>query len=105
MSLLIEDTLTDNTCTIVGPYDRIPAALEAASTLSFDLAILDINVAGEKSYTVAEMLASRGIPFFFLSGYGPDTLPPDRPDWRVCNKPFRPDELIAMVVTQAIERN
>lgn len=34
-----------------------------------DLAVLDINVAGETSYAVAGELTLRGIPFVFMSGY------------------------------------
>ena len=70
VSLLIEDILTDSKCIIVGPYDRVPAALEAARTLALDAAVLDVNLAGTKVYPVAEMLSARGIPFVLLSGYG-----------------------------------
>ena len=32
-------------------------------------ALLDVNLGGEKSYPVAEVLALRGIPFAFSTGY------------------------------------
>jgi AmiR/NasT family two-component response regulator len=43
VSLLIEDALTESKCIIVGPYDRVPAALEAARTLALDAAVLDVT--------------------------------------------------------------
>ena len=35
-----------------------------------DLALLDVNVAGEKVFPVAYALEERGIPFLFVTGYG-----------------------------------
>jgi CheY-like chemotaxis protein len=100
VSLLIEDVLIDSECIIVGPYDRVPAALEAARTLALDAAILDVNLAGTKVYPVAEVLAARGIPFILLSGYGPGAAPPEHASWQVCSKPFRPEQLIAALAEQ-----
>ncbi len=98
VSLLIEDTLADEDCIIVGPFDDVAGALAAAQTELIDLAVLDVNLGGVKVYPVADMLAGRGIPFLLLSGYGPNAVPSDRPDWRVCSKPFKPKELVAQLV-------
>jgi CheY-like chemotaxis protein len=100
VSLLIEAMLEDQHCVIVGPYDRMSSALEAARTDLFDFALLDVNIAGSKAYPVAEILTERGIPFLFLSGYGQMAIPADRPDWRVCSKPFRSDQLVQMMLEQ-----
>ncbi|WP_426435426.1 hypothetical protein [Bradyrhizobium genosp. P] len=53
----------------------------------FDLAILDINVNGESIQPVAEMVASRGFPFFFRSGYGVAGVPEQFQDVPVLTKP------------------
>jgi DNA-binding response OmpR family regulator len=100
VSLLIEDALTDSKCVIVGPYDRVPAALEAARTLALDAAILDVNLAGTKVYPVAEMLSARSIPFLLLSGYGRGATPIEHPTWPVCDKPFKIEQLLAMLAEQ-----
>ena len=100
VSLLIEDMLADARCIVVGPFDRVSEALMAARTENIDLAVLDVNIEGVKVYLVAEMLAARHIPFLFLSGYGQQAVPSDRPDWRVCSKPFRPEELAGMLARQ-----
>jgi CheY-like chemotaxis protein len=98
VSLLIEDMLADQHCVIVGPYDRLASALEAARTEVIDLAVLDVNIDGRKIYPVADVLAAREIPFLLLSGYGANAVPSDHPDWPVCSKPFRAEELIDMLV-------
>jgi DNA-binding response OmpR family regulator len=98
VSLLIEDVLFDAGCVIVGPFDRVPDGIRAARAEYIDVAILDVNIAGIKVYPVAEILAAREIPFLFLSGYGQQALPADRPDWRACNKPFKPAELVETLI-------
>jgi CheY-like chemotaxis protein len=100
VSLLIEDILADHECIVVGPFARVSDGLAAARTLPLDAAILDVNVGGAKVYPVADLLAARGIPFVFLSGYGQNAVPQDRPEWRVCGKPFRERDLIRMLVEQ-----
>jgi two-component SAPR family response regulator len=100
VSLLIEDILNDASCIIIGPFDRVSRALAAARTERIDLAVLDVNVDGVKVYPVAEVLDARQIPFVFLSGYGQQAVPADRPDWRMCAKPFRPQDLTEMLARQ-----
>ena len=51
-------------------------------------------------YPVAEMLSARGIPFLLLSGYGPGAAPIEHASWRVCSKPFRSEQLIALLTAQ-----
>ena len=51
----------------------------------FDLAILDINLAGQNVQPVAEAVAARGLPFLFVSGYGPAGVP----------EPFRANQVLA----------
>jgi DNA-binding response OmpR family regulator len=104
ISLLIEDILQDEECNVIGPYHRVPAALEAARNEPIDLAILDVNIAGERVFPVAEVLSARGVPFLFLSGYGRTALPPEHRDWKVCNKPFKPEALVDMLREQARNR-
>ena len=97
VALLIEDFLVEFGCSMVGPCGSVSKALDAARTETFDLAVLDVNLAGEMVYPVAEVLESRHIPFLFLSGYGEQAIPADHLDWRVCSKPFRGDVLATMM--------
>ena len=77
------------------PTEILSSALVAARAEVVDGAVLDVNLAGQMVFPVAEVLAERGIPFLLLSGYGAMALPPDRRHWPVCDKPFKSDDLLA----------
>lgn len=97
VAMLLEDILVDAGHVVVGPLARVDKALEAALRETLDLAILDVNINGGPVYPVAEVLAARGIPFAFASGYdvgGLDEAWRDRP---TLQKPYRRDDLYCMV--------
>ena len=100
VAMLIEDLLLDQGCIVVGPLSRVPDALVTARHEALDLAVLDVNVAGEKAYPVADVLDARRIPFLFVSGYGQSAIPANRPGWSACPKPFQSAKLISMLLTQ-----
>jgi CheY-like chemotaxis protein len=93
VSMVIEDILAEEGCQIVGPFTNLADALAAAGRGGFDLALLDVNLRGEKVYAVAEILAEQSVPFVFLTGYGKDAIPGGHPEWRACPKPFTAAEL------------
>jgi CheY-like chemotaxis protein len=97
VAMLIESLLEEYGCCVVGPCSTVAKALTVAHSETFDLAVLDVNLRGEKVYPVAELLAERHIPFLFLSGYGEEAIPPGHSDWKVCTKPFRSNDLIKML--------
>jgi CheY-like chemotaxis protein len=47
----------------------IKAAEKRANEGAFDLAVLDLNLNGELSLPIAELLRQRGIPVVFATGY------------------------------------
>lgn len=98
IAMLIEDTLIDEGCAIVGPYTNLAAAMVAATTETVDLALLDVNLRGEKVYPVGDLLEARGIPFLLLSGYGLDAVPANRAHWKAISKPFEIGELITRLI-------
>jgi CheY-like chemotaxis protein len=97
VAMLIEGLLQECECIIVGPCSTLEKALETARSETFDLAVLDVNLRGQRVYPVAELLSERRIPFLFLSGYGDEAIPPDRAEWKVCAKPFKGDDLMKML--------
>ena len=97
VALLIEDVLAEFLCVPVGPCNTLAAARAALETETFDVALLDINLFGEKVYPVAYALAERHIPFLFVSGYGEEGIPPGHSDWKICTKPFKVNDLAAML--------
>ena len=58
-----------------------------------DLAILDVNIHGERSYPVTEALAERGIPFILATGYGSALHPPRFAGVPTISKPYRMAEV------------
>ncbi len=76
LSLDMEDQLVDLGCEIVGTAARLAPAIELAGTADFDVAILDMNLAGERIDPVARVIEARGLPIVFVTGYGQRTLPP-----------------------------
>ncbi len=97
IAMLIEDILADSECRVIGPFSDLNDAMVAARNETFDIALLDVNLCGQKVYPVADLLDQRGIPFLFLSGYGGDAVPGGRPGWRACAKPFTADDLTRML--------
>lgn len=93
VAMLIEDTLTDAGYEVVGPFSNLTDALRAAREAEVDVALLDVNLRGERVYPVAEVLKSRAIPFMLLSGYGREAIPASRSHWAACSKPFMPGDL------------
>jgi CheY-like chemotaxis protein len=66
----LADLLTTIGCVVVGPSPTLKDGLETATAESLDGALLDVNLALEQtSFPIAEVLAARGVPFLFLSGY------------------------------------
>ena len=93
ISMLLEDMLLDFGCDVVGPAARLATALEMAGSESFDVAILDVNVAGEPIYPVAEAIASRDLPLVFSTGYGGAGIREPFRDRPVVQKPFSQSDL------------
>jgi DNA-binding response OmpR family regulator len=88
ISILIEDMLLDFGTEIVGPAARIEYALQLAHEADLDLGILDINLAGEDTYPIADVLRRRNIPFVFATGYSTNALPVQFQASPTLQKPF-----------------
>lgn len=91
--LMIEDTLLDLGAEVVGPAARLEAALRLARKASIDAAILDVNIQGGNTYPVADILAERGIPFVFCSGYSDWALDERHRDRPRLAKPYSARDL------------
>ena len=65
--------------------DEGAALLEGAA---FDLAILDVNLKGVKSYPLAAALQQRAVPFLFATGYGRAEHPPEFAAVPTITKPY-----------------
>jgi len=97
VSMLLEDLLAELAFEPVGPFARLDEALAAARERDFEFAVLDVNLNGKETYSVADILIERGIPFVFATGYGKSGLPPRYRQCNVLSKPFRRDDLARIV--------
>lgn len=99
IAFMIEDSLCAIDARIVGPAAHLHVALELASGAEIDAALLDVNIRGGTTYAVADLLADRGIPFAFCSGYADWTMEERHRARPRLNKPFSAEELEDMVLT------
>jgi CheY-like chemotaxis protein len=93
IALLLEDMLLDFGCIVVGPAARVAGACDAAREEAIDVAVLDLNVAGESVAPVVEILSRRAIPFVFSTGYGSAGVDPEHRHRPVLDKPFTQHDL------------
>ncbi|MGE3709305.1 MAG: response regulator [Hyphomicrobiaceae bacterium] len=80
---------------VAGTASDLDRGIVLARELRFDVALLDINLAGRESWPIAAVLGERGIPFILMSGYTQSTLPPAFAGHPFVSKPYGRDEVHA----------
>ncbi len=93
VAMNIEDMLIDLGHEVAGLASRLEPALALAREGDFDAAMLDVNLAGEQSFPVADLLRERGVPYLFATGYGVQGIAPEHRGAPVLQKPFRARDL------------
>ena len=94
---MVAEVLRDHGCTVVGPVPRLDQGLAFANREQLDGALLDVNLAGERCFPIAALLAARDVPFAFLTGYGEAAIPPEYRDAARLSKPFNIAHLVDLV--------
>jgi CheY-like chemotaxis protein len=94
---LIEDMLADLGCESVTAAATVNQALALIDAQVFDAALLDINLNGNESYSVANALAAHGVPFAFSTGYTGGDIGDRYRDRPVLKKPWRNEDLVKIV--------
>jgi two-component sensor histidine kinase/CheY-like chemotaxis protein len=74
VAMMMQDLLHRLGFEVDGPFRTVSEAVEAARTRRVTAAILDISLGNERIYPVADVLASRGVPFAFVTGYGSEAI-------------------------------
>lgn len=94
IAMLVEDMLGDLGCAVVGPAHGLEAALKLVGDEDgLDAALLDVNLAGQPVFAVADALREKGVPAIFSTGYGEAGLRDVDAGAQVLQKPFRAGDL------------
>ncbi|MBP0465817.1 response regulator [Roseomonas sp. PWR1] len=97
VAMLVEDALNDAGYGVIGPARTVTEALHLLEGERPSAVVLDLNLAGESSGGIADLLAARGIPFVVATGYGAAGVPPQHRNAPVLPKPYDPADLTAAV--------
>jgi len=95
--MLAEATLESFGAVIVATASSLDEALVEAERVTADIAILDINLRGEMSYPAADILARRGIPVVFVTGYADLALPAGFQVAPRLTKPYNENRLVEVI--------
>jgi CheY-like chemotaxis protein len=106
VAMLIEEMCADLGCEVVGPAGTLGDALERSRGGDFDVALVDMNLAGLKADPVIAELHGRSVPFAIASGGGEASNDPRAT--MVLDKPFSFAELtgcLRLLAAQARPRD
>ncbi|MBV9655464.1 MAG: response regulator [Acetobacteraceae bacterium] len=96
---VICEMLEEEGATVLGPIGWLEEARAFIEDHvgDFDSVLLDINLHGQKSYALAEVLTERGVGFVFMTGYSGHTLEGPYRSFPRCEKPVRRSTLLAAI--------
>jgi CheY-like chemotaxis protein len=95
--LMLAELLAELGYDVVALAGNVKEGEEHAEQAKIDVALLDVNLGGEKVFPVADVLESRGVPFCFVTGYGRAGISPAHKTRPVLQKPFQKDDLARML--------
>lgn len=90
VAVLAEDMLDAIGCVVAATIATVAEAQAAIASLSFDVAMVDLNLGGEDGLAVATALRDRNIPYVITTGYDAQGIAPDHP---VLSKPYALSDL------------
>lgn len=93
--MLAEDLLEDLGCTAVTAAASVEQALELIATNAFDVAMVDMNLNGDRTHVVADALDKTGVPFVFATGYA-GRMREGYGDRPILTKPYQSHQLAAI---------
>jgi CheY-like chemotaxis protein len=101
--MMIEVMLTDMGCESVTAAATVDKALALIDAQVFDAAMLDMNMNGNTSHSVADVLVARGVPFVYCTGNNSHKVM-DVPHYQpVLKKPFNYEQLVE-IFTRLLSR-
>jgi len=88
IAISLEAMLNDLGHMVVGTASCLDEARDMITSLDFELAVLDLNLGGEMSFPLADLLIQSGKPFVFSTGYNEDVLDERYSGRPVLTKPY-----------------
>ncbi|HEX4892848.1 MAG TPA: response regulator [Hyphomicrobiaceae bacterium] len=88
LALDLERIVTELGCEVAGTAWTRDQGIDLASRLDLDAALIDVDLRGQHSGPIADILADRGIPFAFLTALEPKDLPERHKQRILVNKPY-----------------
>ena len=99
--MLLEDMLADMGHSIAAKASDLAEATTLARSALYDLAIIDVNLNGQRGIPAAEIVRDRRIPLIFSTGYPVDAIEKTFADAPVLRKPFDQKSLAAALALLA----
>jgi len=97
IALFYKDVLEAAGYTILGPTFRLEDALRLLPTIKPDAALVDLNLNGQMSFPVLDMLAAAKVPCGIISAHMSDVLPNEYRAIPRLNKPVFADVLAPFI--------
>lgn len=97
VAMLVEDAVLDSGNEVVRIATNIKDAMAAVARDDFDVALLDLNLNGQKAHALPVTLSARGKPFAFVTGYGDTGVLSAFSGAPVVTKPFRTGDIWAVL--------
>ncbi len=98
LAMDMEEFLSDQGFEVVGPFGRLSQALQALAEETPDIAVVDLNLAGELSFPLIDALRETRTPVIVCSGYA------ELPEFRsklagipLVAKPWSPQPLAQLI--------
>jgi DNA-binding response OmpR family regulator len=74
IAMMLGDWLTEMGHELVGPAHTVAEALKLIESSAPAAALIDVNLHGEKSDAIADVLAARNVPMAFATGMSSDAI-------------------------------
>ena len=103
VAMMVEDAVEAAGHIVANSVTNITEAMTAVMRDGFDVALLDMNLNGQRAHSLPVSLKARGKPFAFVTGYGLAGVLNTFTDAPVVTKPFRYED-IASVLAKLHER-
>jgi PAS domain S-box-containing protein len=101
VGMMVHECLVEFGYQVIGPISTASEAAAKAKEGHFEAAVLDINLGDGAVYPIADMLAARGVPFVFVTGYDAESVDARFRKVPVLQKPIEREMLKRIFVVAA----